>query len=553
MTQLRDYQQDAFDAAKQAFARGLQRIGISAPTGAGKSHIMAAMAGHVHANGGTTLTLLHRDTLVDQTVRRYADFVPASAIGVVKAARNEVNKPVVIASVHSLRTDARLAQLRQPSLTIVDEAHVSVSDLYMRVYKHLGTLPGSNGHLIGFTATWTRSDKRGLGDVFEEIVWRRSIKWAVERGILVPPRALQLGGSLDLSDVRIGSDGDYIERDLSVTVMSEELRDTVVRGYLQMANGRSSVLFAPTQESARYFGEALKAAGVSVAEIFSSTGKNVRRYAFAAFDNGAVKVLITCTALAEGWDMPRCDTALLLRPTRHVGLFIQQVGRVLRPWPGKTEALILDFVGVTDDKDMRSVIDLSITPDKEELPECAFCGTPMCPACEICTSGQCPKGMCECEPDEESEPEQREHIAKRINGVHSVDLFAGTNARWLKTRNEVPFIATRDHLIFVSQVNGAWNVGRCSGRTLNGGRWLAEGISSSDALEVGSEAALELDPSIADKRSSWRQGNRTPSPEQIAYAQQLGIDTAGMNKAAVADAISVAKASRVLARIGRMV
>ncbi|MGH7962106.1 MAG: DEAD/DEAH box helicase, partial [Candidatus Binatia bacterium] len=374
MTRLRDYQIDGIKAVRQAYDRGLYRVGVSLGTGLGKTMMMAAMASKVHSEGGRTLTLLHRDVLVEQTVRRYAQFIPPEQIGVVKASRNEIDRRVIIASVHTLRSDGRLQAIPRPDLTIVDEAHVSASDLYLDVFKHLDTVPGGAGFLAGFSATWSRSDDRSLGDIWQEVVFRRSIKWAVENNYLVPPRALQLGGSLDLSDVRIGSDGDFNERDLGKVVMLPDLKETVVRGYHQVAYGRSAVLFAPTQESARYFGDALRESGVNVAEVLASTGRNARRFAFAGFDSGAVKVLVTCTALSTGWDAPRCDTAIMLRPTRHAGTFVQMIGRVLRPWPSKSEALILDFVGVVDDKDMRSVIDLSPTEERIGRPECQVCG-----------------------------------------------------------------------------------------------------------------------------------------------------------------------------------
>jgi superfamily II DNA or RNA helicase len=525
MPKLRDYQREAVEAAQAAYRNGLRRIGISLPTGCGKTHIMGQVVQDVHRKDRTSVTLLHRDTLVEQTVRRYLEFVPPEAIGVVKARRNEIDKPVIIASVQSLRSADRLAQLPLPSLTLVDEAHVSASPMYRRVFDCFDAVPGGRGFLLGFTATWMRSDKRGLGDIWEKVVFKRSIKWAVDRGYLVRPEPLQLGGNLDLSQVRTGADGDYNEKDLGEAVMLEDLRDTVVKGYHAVTPGRSAVLFAPTQESARYFGAALKEAGVSVAEIFASTGVNARRWAFHGYDTGAIKVLVTCTALAEGWDAPRCDTALLVRPTRHLGLFLQQAGRVLRPWPGKDRAYLLDFVGVLDDKVMASAIDLSTTPEKEQGRELSD----------------------EVEEEYDDTPE-RVSMAKKIEGIHHVDLFAGTNARWLCTDYGIPFVSTRDKIYFVAPVNGAWNVGVTGNAySMQGGRWIAEGLASHDALEVGSEAALEEDPSISDKRAAWRQGNKKPTDTQIAYAQKLGISTEGLSKAQVSDAIDIRRANKIFA------
>jgi superfamily II DNA or RNA helicase len=526
MTQLRDYQLAAKEAVKADYAAGLRRVGVSLPTGTGKTHVMASMAADVFNKGRRVVLLVHRDTLVDQTRRRLAAFIPERAIGIVKAGKNEITAPVIVASIHTLRSESRLAQILPPNLTIVDEAHVSLSDTYLRYFEHVDAIQEGRGYLAGFTATWVRSDTRGLGDVWEKISYKRSLAWAVRQGFLVEPRAVQLGGDLDMSGVRIGIDGDYMEKDLAELVMIPDLKDTVVKGYANLTPGRSAVLFAPTQESARYFGAALRESGVRVAEIFAGTSITERRYNFSAFDNGAVQVLITCTALAEGWDSPKCDVALMLRPSKHPGLITQQIGRILRPWPGKQFATILDFVGVLDNADMRSIIDLSETPER--------------------TTYEPTDDQSELEP-RESTPDPR--MVKKINGVHMVDLFAGTQARWLTTKHGVPFVNTRDHLYFVAQLDGDWAVGRCSSKSIQGGCWLVKGLTSAEALEYGSEAALEEDSSIAGRKSSWRQGNQRPSAGQLQMAQGLGVDTEGMNKAQVSDAINVHRATQILANI----
>jgi superfamily II DNA or RNA helicase len=524
MTQLRDYQLAAKEAIKADYAAGLRRVGVSLPTGTGKTHVMASMAADVFNKGRRVVLLVHRDTLVDQTKRRLAAFIPERAIGIVKAGKNEITSPVIVASIHTLRSEARLDQLLPPNLTIVDEAHVSLSDTYLRYFDHVNAVQGGRGYLAGFTATWVRSDTRGLGDVWEKISYKKSLAWAVRQGFLVEPRAVQLGGDLDMSGVRTGIDGDYMEKDLAELVMVEDLKETVVKGYANLTPGRSAVLFAPTQESARYFGAALRESGVRVAEIFAGTSITERRYNFSAFDNGAVQVLITCTALAEGWDSPKCDVALMLRPSKHSGLITQQIGRILRPWPGKQFATILDFVGVLDNADMRSIIDLSETPERI--------------ASDNSQSELAPK---------ESTPDPR--MVKKINGVHTVDLFAGTEARWLTTKHGVPFVTTKEHIYFVAQVDGAWAVGRCNSRSIQGGCWLIKGLTSAEALENGSEAALEEDASIAGRKSSWRQGNQRPSAGQLQMAHGMGIGIEGMNKAQCSDAINVHRATQILANI----
>jgi superfamily II DNA or RNA helicase len=541
LPKLRPYQQLCKTAFQQAFRNGERRVGALLPTGTGKTVIFADMAAEVHRLGNRVVVLVHRDTLVGQAYKKLvAAGIPEHSIGIVKANKNEVAAPVIVASIHTLRNPERMRQIVPPNLTIVDEAHVSVSPTYHAYYQHVDAVPGGRGYLAGFTATWMRNDSAGLGDIWERVVFKRSVKWAVRNGYLVPPHAIQLGGQLDLSEVRTVTNpnsenyGDYNERDLEELIMVDDLLEPVVKGYHKFAEGMPAVLFAPTQASAKYFLDGLAESGVPVAEIFAGTSPAARRWHFAAFDAGTTHVLGTCTALAEGWDCPRCAVALMVRPTRSPLMFIQQVGRILRPWPGKTEGLILDFVGCTDDQTLAAHVDLGVTPEKREAGEL--------------------------EDEDVDEPDDFERVpiermAKKINGVHDVDLFAGTDARWLRTSRQIPFVQTRDHTYFIALHQGEYAVGRMgawrqSCNCHGGGKWVATGLSSDEALEHGSDLALEEDPSVANKKSAWRTRSAEPSPQQRDQARRLGVDPEGMTKAALSDAISVAIANGLLARVG---
>lgn len=562
---LRQYQQECKTSFRAGYTSGKRNLGASLPTGTGKTVIFSSMAADAFAKGNQVDVVVHRDTLVGQAYDKLAAVIPEHHLGIVKADRNDVAAPVRVVSIHTVRNAERLRQLTRPKLSIIDEAHVSVSPGYMAYYEHIGALPGAPSFdgetfLAGFSATWMRNDNRGLGDVWQDVCFKRSMKWAVRNGFLVEPRAMQLGGNLDLSGVRtVGNPdsenyGDYNVSDLGDVVMVEDLLSTVVQGYLKFAAGRPAVLFAPTQKSARYFLDGLLAAGVPVAEIFAGTGKGARKWAFAAFDNGQTHVLGTCTALAEGWDCPRCSVALMVRPTKSLLMFIQQVGRILRPWPGKDHGLILDFVGVTDDKDMRSIVDLSQTPEAREVENpCPACGRERCLDCNLCASAKCHMRACVCDYEDDFERVPIPHTAKKINGVSMVDLFAGTNARFLQTRQGVPFVQTKKHTYWVSMKDGAWAVGRCGAKSRVGGTWVATGLESAEALELASDYALNEDPTIADKRSSWRNGSGKASSDQLALVKRNRLNIPGaenMGMADLSDAISIEIVSGLLAGIG---
>jgi superfamily II DNA or RNA helicase len=109
-----------------------------------------------------------------------------------------------------------------------------------------------------------------------------------------------------------------------------------------------------------------------------------------------IRVLVTVDVVSEGFDVPAASCAILLRPTQSLGLYLQQVGRVLRPAPGKEHAVILDHVGnVTrhgfpDDPREWSLSEGIVrggrgnaAPSVRTCPECyaAFKPQPQCPVC----------------------------------------------------------------------------------------------------------------------------------------------------------------------------
>lgn len=64
------------------------------------------------------------------------------------------------------------------------------------------------------------------------------------------------------------------------------------------------------------------------------------------FASGKIQVLSNVDLISEGFDVPNVECVIQLRPTKSLGLYLQQIGRCLRPVPGKT-ALILDHCGNT--------------------------------------------------------------------------------------------------------------------------------------------------------------------------------------------------------------
>lgn len=503
---LRDYQAMALDRLDEGYANGLLRLGIGLPTGVGKTIIMTEMARHYGAAGVHVWILLHRDQLVIQTEQKMRSHAAGTGrpitVGVVQGDRNVVSADIVVVSVHTLRSEKRLAQMRTPGLIIVDEAHVSMSETYLRIFaRH------AHARLAGFTATWIRSGKKQLGDVWEKVVFHRSIRWAIREGHLVPPRGISVGAPEHLLDDVRTRGGDYVEADLGRAVSVEEIRHNVIQGYREHAAGKLAVLFAPTRAASEYFRSGLQSAGIPAAGIYTGTPARERRLIFENYRKRQISVLTTCTALAEGWDAPWCAVAMMVRPTKSKGLYIQQVGRVLRPWPGKTEALVLDFVGAAQGMSLNLDVILKQSEPDDPVDE-----------------------LDEDEDGLNARPAGQELMFRVGKGTKPVDLFAGTAAVWQTTDLGVPFVATRQNFYFLFGYEGEWAVGSCPVSGLRGGRWLRQGLAPEEALNFASIVAVDEDEHTALQDAKWR--GRKISDGQIRTARSIGCpimpdDTSG--------------------------
>jgi superfamily II DNA or RNA helicase len=523
---LRDYQQEAIDAVLAAWQRR-ERPAVVLPTGSGKTVVFAHLAG-AQARHGASLILVHRDELVRQTVEKVKSVNPGLSCGVVKASQNEVGAQVIVASVQTLSRENRLRALLDSTnllgSVIVDEAHHAVAESYQSIMRAVGSFDGLP--TVGFSATLARGDSKGLGGVWTNVAYSKSTEWMIQNGHLVDVKALSVHlPKLHLDEVKRAA-GDLQSLSLSKAMMAANAPERVAEAYVEHAADRQGILFAPDVASAYEFAESLKDKGITAETVVGETSIEDRQLIYKRYREMDTQVITSAMVLTEGFDLPQASCAVIARPTQSAPLFIQMVGRVLRPShaTGKRDALVLDVAGVAGKLKLASLADLSET-----------------------------KGVT---------PRQGETLSEAVarvrsdNGVelnplrlHEVSLFQESPVQWLKTRKGINFVQTRYSTFFLlRKADGMFRIGQCGAHSTKGGRYLHDNVTLEYGMAFVEQLAVDEDPSIASKTSPWRKGNRKPSESQVAYARTLGINTEGMNKRELSDALSVHVASRLLDR-----
>lgn len=525
---LRPYQTEAVEAVEAAWDRGVNRPACVMATGLGKSRVFAHLAVRAHDRGLRPLILVNRDELVQQTRATLHSVIPSASIGIVKAGSREVHADFIVGSVQTLARINRRVELADIGMIVADECHAAVARSWMDVLEHYGSFAGLP--TVGLTATMMRGDKKKLGDVWQEIVYAKPIRWGIDNGYLVDVRGKTVTvAGLNLDDVKF-THGDFADQDLATALELSNAAEATAAAYLAHAADRQGVLFAPTVESAFSFTKAFNSVGIVTAVIHADTPIEDRRAVYRMYEAGTVQVLSNVNVLVEGWDAPWASCCVIARPTHSVGRYIQQVGRVLRPWVagGKHDALVLDVVGAAAKHSLAHIGVLCCTEDEEPV--------------------EVKDGETLTEAAERASSELKDKKVGRLV-LGDIDLFRDRSTNWLKTEGGVWFIPVREADFFLwAAPDGTYSVGR---QPKAGGRAerLMEGVTLEAGMSWSELAAFDEDASISGRTSSWRKGNQKPSEAQIGKARGIGIgEPETMTKRDLSDKISIRLASRSLDR-----
>ncbi len=370
---LRDYQETLVQQARARRAHGVRRLCLQSATGSGKTVLIAHLLAIAAAKGRRAFFCVHRRELVDQSVRT---FVEAADIHTGIIAAGYPTNPLAPVQVCSVPTLAkRLTQLQTPDLLVWDECHHVPSASWTRIAQ---TYPEATQ--IGLTATPQRLDSRGLRPFFDELICGPTVADLIAQGWLSPYRFFAPGRSVDLAGVKtIG--GDYNKYQLTAAMDTSTVVGDALAHYRQHCPTARALIFLWSIESSERLAAQFVAAGIPAAHLDGETLHGERTRTLQAFRDGDIRVLCNVDLFGEGLDVPAVDAIFLLRPTRSLGVYLQQIGRGLRPSPGKTSVSIFDHAsnwqrhGLPDDPrrwtlDGRETKAKTVAPALKRCPQC---------------------------------------------------------------------------------------------------------------------------------------------------------------------------------------
>ena len=336
---LRDYQRDTINQLSLVMDRGVNKIILQLPTGAGKTIIAVEIIRQALEDGKRVLFVAHRRELVFQC----ADKLETLGIdyGIIMAGQNKSLVPdVQVCSIQTLSARVKRGVVQPPpaDILIFDECHHNVAKTHLDL---IDCYP--EAVLVGLTATPCRGDGRGLGGLYEDLIIGPSISELTDQNHLVPVQ-YYAPTKPDLEGIKIRR-GDYAEDQLSERMNHPELVGDIVENWAKICQDRQTVVFSTGVKHSIHIRDRFLNAGIKAEHLDGTTPKDERDDILKRLASGETQVVSNCMVLTEGWDSPAVSCCVLARPTKSLGLYLQMAGRILRPFQDKTDAVIIDHSG----------------------------------------------------------------------------------------------------------------------------------------------------------------------------------------------------------------
>lgn len=433
---LRERQKKFVEKCVAALSERGNTLGV-APTGAGKTVMLAAVAGRIlDSNGAKACVLAHRDEITAQNVSKFLKVNPGMDVSVVDAGGKDWGGKAVFAMVQTLARERNLAAMPPLELLIIDEAHHARADSYRRV---IDAAKARNPKVMvyGVTATPNRGDGKGLRCIFDNVADQITLGEMIAEGQLVRPRTFVIDIGVQEELRRVRRLADEYDMDQVASIMDHRpITAEILRHWKEKAGDRRTVVFCSTVAHAEHVTQAFREGGVAAELVTGETPDAERAAIFGRLDRGATQVLVNVAVATEGWDCPPISCVALLRPCSYKSTMVQMIGRGLRKvdperYPGvvKTDCVVFDFGASAM---MHGALEQRIVlegREKEEPGEAPCKTCPECGATVPIRAVECPMCGHEFEPPEKPALESFE--------MTEIDLLRNSPFQWCPVDNSV--------------------------------------------------------------------------------------------------------------------
>lgn len=342
MIKLRNYQEKAVAYAINNLFKEQNSL-IVAGTGAGKTIMLsetirrfttafkAKFDRYPH-----TLVLVHRNEIHNQNLTKFQMVAPNIPTSEIIADRKSIHGLVHFGMVQT--TVNIFDQLPAFDLIVVDEAHHSMANSYLKIVNDNKNKTSTLTYILGVSATPNRGDGLPLIDLFNNF-YQITTKFLIEAHFLVRPKFIDL-------TPKFGSEYGHLTKNIDFESMfGDELVDKLVDMYLVNKEPGKAIIFAPNHKICLFIKDSLERKGRKPAYLASGISDEERFTEIKRFEKGDAEELINVDIATEGYDFPELRNVVDFDTNGNETQWIQKVGRGLRIAQGKTGCTVLDFGG----------------------------------------------------------------------------------------------------------------------------------------------------------------------------------------------------------------
>jgi len=351
---VRDYQLEQVNACRSAFVNGDNRIVLCSPTGSGKQTVGCAIMQLAIDKGKRVLFLADARQLIFQKSQRLTDC--GISHSVLMSGEEYSHSSVTVASRDTLWSRSFVNEsipLPVADLIIIDECHKSLSSTYQNILRAC-----PHALVLGMTATAAGRNGFGLLGFYDRVIQTTTIDNLVQKGYLVDIPEGNVFSPYRPDMDSAGSGYDWTDNQAELVMDKDRVVGNIVTEWESKAQGRPTVVFCCTVKHSVHVCEEFNGRGHRWDHIDADTPQHDREHKFKMLRDGDIDGLSNVGVLTTGWDEPCVSCAVLARPTKSLVLYLQCVGRIMRPYPGKTDAMVIDHSGAvhrhgwpTDDRD----------------------------------------------------------------------------------------------------------------------------------------------------------------------------------------------------------
>lgn len=332
-------QQEALKQLAALVASGEKRGLVVSATGTGKTYLGAFAVKKYQPR--RFLYLVHREQIAKKTLESFYHVIGGSRsdYGLLTGNKHDLQAKYLFATVQTMSQPEMLANFNKDEFDyiLIDEAHRAAAPSYQRLLHYF-----KPAFCLGMTATPERMDEQNVYQIFDyNLAYEIRLRDALEEKMLAPFHYVGVQ-DYEANGVTVDETTDlrYLTSAARVNYVLKELD---YYGYC--GSQAKGLIFCSRQDEARELARLFTQKGHPAVALTNEDSEKRRNEVVASLAKGEIEYIVAVDLFNEGIDIPALNQIVMLRNTQSSIVFIQQLGRGLRKYPGKDFTVVLDFIG----------------------------------------------------------------------------------------------------------------------------------------------------------------------------------------------------------------